>query len=644
MKFRLDINGLRAIAVIAVIMFHFAVPGFAAGYAGVDVFFVLSGYLMTGIIVTSLQKGNFSIWQFYLSRARRIVPALTVLCLVLILLACWLLIPSELASLAKHAGASLLFISNHVYFAEAGYFAAASHDKWLLHTWSLSVEWQFYLLYPLILAMLWRITAGRYLTAVLSLLAAASFVLALWLTPRSPEAAFYFFPPRAWEMLAGGLVFLLPLSLSARAGKLLYAISLLVLLASLLLIPAQAAWPGWYTLIPVLATVTLLFSGRLEAPLLGGTVVQWLGNTSYSSYLWHWPVVVWLYQRQLLADPVWLSAGIALSFLLGYASYRWVETPARHRNGVFRAPRLLQACAAVFALCLVLLLLKGLPFRVDEAVKLADAEAENRLRLPSACEDSGGNAVMCRLGAADSAPELIVFGDSHAGTVMGALHSAIDPASQSVGYFIHSACPTIRGLQVASRSERSNAKCERHRQQAFAMLTAQHSDTPVLLINRSAFYPLAAPGQTAPNSYFEQPYTEVSAQWLTEFSQRYTASVCELTNKRQVYIMLPMPEMPVEVPAAVARALHRGQQDADVRIQLADHQQAQAFSISLIKDAAKACGATVLDPASYLCDQQQCYGSQAHRPWYTDDNHLSEWGNRRLLPLLRPLISSDSAL
>lgn len=210
-NFRKDINGLRAWAVVAVVLFHFGVPGFAGGFVGVDIFFVISGFLMTNILIKKLEnpQQKFSVWDFYLARAERIAPALLVLCIALLALGWFLLPPQDYRSLGMHTLTSVLFASNIQYWREAGYFDAASHDKWLLHTWSLSVEWQFYLVLPLLLWGVWRLWPGRCNAAqVHILLLLASLALLVWLTSQKPEAAFFLLPTRAWEMLAGALAVL----------------------------------------------------------------------------------------------------------------------------------------------------------------------------------------------------------------------------------------------------------------------------------------------------------------------------------------------------------------------------------------------------------------------------------------------------
>lgn len=208
MEFRKDINGLRAIAVLSVLCYHFGLPGFTGGFVGVDVFFVISGFLMTGIIVTGLEKGDFSVWSFYAARVRRIVPALMALCITLLVLGWFWLSPADYTAFGKHAANALIFNSNFKFKREAGYFDSFSQDKWLLHTWSLSLEWQFYLLLPILLLVLWRWRSRRVLYVALGLLAALSLAVSIIATPSHAAFSFFLLPARAWELLAGSLAFI----------------------------------------------------------------------------------------------------------------------------------------------------------------------------------------------------------------------------------------------------------------------------------------------------------------------------------------------------------------------------------------------------------------------------------------------------
>ncbi|WP_411726794.1 acyltransferase family protein [Methyloglobulus sp.] len=292
MDFRKDINGLRAIAVIAVILFHFGVSRMKGGFVGVDVFFVISGFLMTGIIFNKVDRGNFSLIGFYLDRGRRIIPALAFLCFVLLVAGWSLLTPSEYKNLGKSVGGSLGFISNIIFWREAGYFDQASHEKWLLHTWSLSAEWQFYIVYPLIILLLRKWLAASRVRWGLFFFAVFSFLISIYASGRWPSAAFYLLPTRAWEMLAGGLVYLFPIAIKERTGTMLELIGIGLIAFSVMYASADDIWPGWLASIPVLGAVLVIMSKRNESLLTCNPIAQFIGKTSYSIYLWHWPLVV----------------------------------------------------------------------------------------------------------------------------------------------------------------------------------------------------------------------------------------------------------------------------------------------------------------------------------------------------------------
>lgn len=320
--FRKDINGLRAIAVIAVVLYHFNPDWMPGGFAGVDVFFVISGYLMTGIIFSKIEKDNFSILDFYIARANRIVPALVILCLMLLIFGYLYLTPFDFRALGKHAISSLGFYSNVVYWKEAGYFDAASHTKWLLHTWSLSTEWQFYIIYPVVLSLLNQLFSFRILKLIVSITTILGLIFCIIATYKWPDASYYLLPTRTWEMMLGGVAYLYPFSIQQNRKKAVERLGISLIICSYFFISKQELWPGYLAIIPVLGTFLVIQSEQENSAITGNVLLQNIGSWSYSIYLWHWPLVVFGFYFSMEA---WELVGIPLSLLLGFLSYKLVE-------------------------------------------------------------------------------------------------------------------------------------------------------------------------------------------------------------------------------------------------------------------------------------------------------------------------------
>ncbi len=327
MNFRYDINGLRAIAMISVLLYHFSPQWLTGGFVGVDVFFVVSGFLMTSIIVKGINNHNFSLVGFYAARANRIIPPLAFLCLTLLALGWFFLIPMDYQLLAEHASASVVFLSNHIYWGESGYFDQVSHNKWLLHTWSLSVEWQFYLLYPLMLMVIHRFLPKAVLPWILLVGLIAAFFFALFASFKWPTAGYFLLPARAWEMMLGGVAFLFPIQISPRQQNVLVYIGLLMIGTAAVCFTPQLAWPGYAALLPVLGTYLIIIAKSSHNLLLNQHIIQALGRWSYSIYLWHWPLVVLNYKlvnEKIISHDLPII-GMFLSVVLGWLSYRFIE-------------------------------------------------------------------------------------------------------------------------------------------------------------------------------------------------------------------------------------------------------------------------------------------------------------------------------
>ena len=651
-NFRLDINGLRAWAVVAVVLYHFGVPGFGGGFVGVDVFFVISGFLMTGLVVKGLERGAFSVFGFYMARARRIVPALLVLCGVLLALGWFVLLPPDYKMLSTHSVYAMTFLSNIEFWQEAGYFDVASHEKWLLHTWSLSVEWQFYLILPVLLWAVWRVRPGRAAqTWAVGLGLVASLAASVWVTSTQPSMAFYWIHTRAWEMLAVGLVFLLGgrgLRIeSTTLKRWLELVGLLLIVLAIGVFDKDTAWPGWRAMLPVVAAMLVLAANR-PSVWTEHRVAQWLGDRSYSLYLWHWPVVVALVYGGLQYKPLAIAGALGLTLLLGHVSFAWVEVPSRHWLGGYSGRRLGVAAVGLALATLVVALpavavwnLHGVSGRFVPAVELAAAEANNSNPRRVACHPSTGVvSPSCVYGG--NVWRVIALGDSHAGALVTGLASATQQGDAGVVQWSYSGCSYIPGMRKTAVAQASlggeKYKCIEFIDWVQLQLQLLPKTIPVVIINR---YAQAAFGHNenhvlaaTPQIYFSKIFERATPEFLAEFAQHITESACQIAKQRQVYMVRPIPEMGFDVPKTLSRRMVVGLNN-DLSIPIEDYKARNAW-VWAAQDAARdQCGIKILDPTATLCRDDRCYGSQNGRPLYADDDHLSEFGNKLLVPMFR---------
>ena len=464
--YRPDVDGLRAIAVALVMGFH-AFPGrVPGGFIGVDVFFVISGYLITGLILRELALGRFSIRRFYARRVRRIFPALALLLVVCLAAGALLLEPSELVELGLNAAAGAAFVANLALWAQSGYFAAASDATPLLHLWSLGVEEQFYLVWPVTLAFLFRRTKRLWLT--LAGVAAASLAFNLWLVLRSPDAAFYSPASRLWELAAGGLLACpverrLPRTLCG-AGSFL---GLLLVVGAAFAFDGSQSFPGWRAMVPVLGTSLTVAAGPeawLNRALLARRPTVFVGLVSYPLYLWHWPAlallpvldVAWTHQQQQALKLLLLGA----ASLAAYLTYRFVERPVRFgRKG--STASLCLAMAVAFAAGL---LAAGFGYREElpktELQRRIEAQVDEvRRQRPElyrdrrcALEEDQDETAFAAECFADSLEHpdraILLWGDSHAMHLAPGLRALGLPA---LAQFTASSCPPIVGYSARGR-------------------------------------------------------------------------------------------------------------------------------------------------------------------------------------------------
>ncbi|MBT1508891.1 acyltransferase [Bradyrhizobium sp. SRL28] len=452
--FRLDINALRALSVIAVVGFHFQIPGFAGGFVGVDVFLVITGYLMTAKVLNELKLGRFSPWTFWMMRMRRIYPALAVLTIASVIVGWFVTLPAEYLRHLLQALSALTFLSNFAFKSDSGYFAMAAQTKPLLHTWSLSLEWQFYFFMPLIVGLVWRL-ALRTMSGInavvvaLQVFAALSLAWCLWASQQDATGSFFFsLQARAWEPLAGGLIAAAEIRRRSEGTadpswlqSPLVALAGWVLVAGCVVYPLpEARWPGVLTIPPILGAAMIVAArkGAGEGSLLGLSPVQRIGDWSYSIYLWHWPIWVfalgWLAVRGYDVGSAQKTMMVLASLALGALSYRYVEQPVRIRREFWTPRRLLAGSGVSFALLASFVSLAflnhGFPGRLPEY--LLSAELARRTSTPrdecfrNANSTKKASEIYCSFGSASvtGRPSAILWGDSFANQYLEPVSSA----------------------------------------------------------------------------------------------------------------------------------------------------------------------------------------------------------------------------
>ncbi len=629
--YRPDIDGLRAVAVAIVVLFHYGFSALKGGFVGVDVFFVISGYLITAITLGELAGRRFSLVSFYERRIRRIVPAFTLVLLATGLASIVTILPEDLRILARSTMASAVFASN-LLFARlaADYFNAANLTlEPLLHSWSLAVEGQFYLLFPLVLMPL----RGRRgpTAAALSALAVLSFGLGTWQAVHSPVPAFYLLPGRAWELLLGGLLACAgPRRLPAWLSNVAVAAGLAAIGAAALVYDGATPVPGPAALLPCLGALLVIGgggggagagpAGRLSA-LLGTAGPAWLGRISYSLYLWHWPVIVLARYGRGPDLPfgtrlVLLGATVALAGL----SYTVVERPFIARRLLPGRRALLGGAAAGTLASLALggaLDLTGrglLPLtRLPPAAALLAAGAFDRLEgeCPVPGPDAPAPAYPCRFGAISAPPTVALWGNSYARMWIPALARDAEAQGAAGLSFVFSKCPPLLGLDIPALPG-----CAVFNRAAAAFVAAHPEIRTVVL----------------------------GADWFLYDADlgRLDATLEALRAARvRTFVLLAPPQADYPVPRTLAMAALRGEAPPPPPTE-AHARDAQRVSVAAIEAAAARHGAAVLDPMARLCEGGTCPVARDGYALFYDAGHLTVRAAGAIHGFFAPLFAPET--
>jgi peptidoglycan/LPS O-acetylase OafA/YrhL len=629
--YRSDIDGLRAIAVLAVVLYHYGVPGISGGFVGVDVFYVISGFLITGLIQSEIESGRFTFTGFYDRRIRRIFPALFVVLASTFAAGAYILLPTDLVLLGKSTISTLLFSSNIFFWRTSGYFDGSSELNPLLHTWSLAVEEQFYIGLPVLLILIYRYTASS-LKPVLILLITASFAICLWQQSIRPSASFYLTPFRAWELLLGSYLAVGGLEKIKQplARELLALLGLGILIIGITMIKAGPGFPGWLALLPVIGTALLLHamgSGNTQVGnLLSSAPFVFVGLISYSLYLWHWPVLVFIkYTQGANISVIWKIAGILISLALATLSYRFIEQPFRINRILFPWKKLaLLAFVSTFLLMCVgtsFILGKGFEGRFPSAVVKLDAERRPTIPFVQ-CEGKSNLSNIysdkCILGD-DSKPfDIAVWGDSHALAWAPGLDLTFSRAGRSGILFFHSGCPPLSGV-----SNPASPSCSDWNTRILQSITLNSQIKTVVLMaswfnysNESGAYSLRdASGRSGNEAVFSPAlYSTVRAL---------------LDGGLTVWIVGPLPYAPVDAPFSLAmNKIRPGHLPPDVAYDRIRSDARNFFdAVDALRDVN---GLLISNPLKWLCSETTCRYQTDGMPIYRDAWHLSSNGSRML--------------
>lgn len=634
-KKRQDIQALRAIAVLAVIFYHFQISGFDGGFVGVDVFFVISGFLITGKLHHEMRENKFNFWAFTTGRARRLLPAYLATITVSYIIGAAIFSPIYFRELSVSVLYSLFSISNIGFWLNTNYFDSSATLKPLLHTWSLSVEIQFYLFWPLIIYL----SLKKFLPKLLLIVTLLSLISAIFCMNYSASAAFFLTPFRIWEFSIGGVVFALQSKITTNRGisDFGYSIGLLAVVFCIFSYSDSTTFPGISALLPVVGTASMI--------LFGGTsrISSWLevrpliliGEMSYSAYLVHWPVFVFLnYYLSINVDTTVQITLLVLTIFLTLSLYHFIEAPFRKPSGnekssttrIFSVVSLL-----VFGLAISSVYSGGWrwrsPSNLQELSKVADAQEFNSKYFGGRGCDTRG----CETQPNSGKPQIIVIGDSHALALYAGLKEAI-PEYNFVMFTPH-ACPMFSSYWVTRRDSFSK-RCEETQKKAHAALNNTNKDMVILTQNWS--WLLSTPLYSAAGEKMQH-----NMQDITKMREAAYFVVSATTNLKKRYAINNL----VVLGGVPKYSDDKSPLDCMTRpiisstcefnnIEITASKKHHEFN-EFLKEANKGTF-NFIDPYDYICNETNCRNNTpSGLPIYSDAGHLSRWGAEYYIKLIK---------
>ncbi|WP_249695532.1 acyltransferase family protein [Stappia sp. WLB 29] len=663
--YRPDIDGLRAVAVLSVVVFHLNSDWLPGGFAGVDIFFVISGYLITGIVWTELAAGRFTLKTFYQRRILRILPAYYLVLAASFLVAALVLMPVEFDAFSMSARASVLFAANFWFAQRIDYFDQASEQDHLLHLWSLAVEEQFYVVFPLLLMLLVRFAgpSARKALLLVLVLGAASLVASIAMAVLAPRAGFFMPHTRAFELMIGALLAISGAGtrLSQPQREVAGALGLAMIAVSFVLLSEELAYPGGWALLPCLGGGLIIMSGAGGQPRVTAAL-RWpvciaVGLVSYSLYLWHWPVIA--FARTLGFDPAAPTTTASLLLLmavLSAATWRFVEQPVRgwRHKGAARAFGLFTGLSlATLAITAVVEATDGLPQRIPPRVTgLMAANEEWRTSDRLACmsrwrDDSfvlaerGQSDSPCRLGAGEGRARVVLWGDSHAAALAPGVDAAL--AELEIGGLLvaKAGCPPLADPRIGGSEP--DGTCQQFTTRVLDEILAVRPDAVILV----ARWTLIAEGGTGVDLRFAPPPSDAQRLARLKALDEAAEALAARFDEAGIPVILvhTVPEPGINVPSAIAVSERFGFAEPAGPDRSGALLRQQATRAALNR-ATERHDWRVVDPLDGLCGAAgACKIAAGDEPLYFDSNHLTVRGAEMLSPhlveALAPLLGRD---
>jgi len=645
MKYRKEIDGLRAIAVIPVILFHAGFENFSGGFVGVDIFFVISGYLITSIILSEKENGTFSLINFYERRARRIIPAIFFVMLISTLLSWFWLTPSHMKDFSESLVGISFFASNILFWQETGYWGAVNELKPLLHTWSLAVEEQYYVLFPLFLMLMWRFKK-RWILSSFFLIALGSLSLSHWAAFNEPTANFFLLPTRGWELAIGaGIAFYfiyrkttMRLLLSHKSiDELLGWFGLALIFYAVLAFDENTPFPSLYALIPTLGTALVIIFSSKDTYLgkwLGAKVLVGIGLISYSAYLWHQPLFV--FARHMSLDEPHIKVFSILSvvsILLAYISWKYIEAPFR-KNGKFSRRHIF----SFTAIGSVVFIVFGLAGHFTDGFK--KRLPSNALKIEISANDIGISNldVIGDINVIKGA----IFGDSHAKSIAHSLNNALATEEYGLKSYIKIGCPPLRGLYRHDTASYGDT-CDRHYHDAYDEVIHDTTIQTVVIVARFPLYLESLRYDNGEGGVEKGPTKQViyddinfknairpQSQRRDLIAARIIEDVKSLLEAgKKVVLVYPIPEVGWDAPIIGVKKAWKSQKNITISTSFKQFTVRNAYTLAILDSLGEHENIKRVYPHKSFCNTYihgRCIAIYESNSFYRDSNHLSNSG------------------